>query len=99
MFNSCHLYRPHDEEHNRSELVCDYSLIGDDEFDYLITYKSDNYFPQSSASDAPCKTSDVFNEFVDEGVRKLKLDNGRLSFKIFKHTQFKRFEYCVCFLV
>ena len=74
--------------------VCDDAVHENDNFDYLIAYKTDTDFsqPTLSTSKASGKTSDLFNETVDEGVKKLQLDNGRLCYKIFKQTHFKRFE-------
>ena len=63
-------------------------------FEYLYLYISDTNFSKSLLSRYRIK-ADIFNDTDDKSLRKLQLDNGRLCYKLFKQTQFKRLELFV----
>ena len=66
----------------------------DDKYEYLYAYISDINFSKSLLSRYRIK-ADISNDTNDKSLRKLKLDNGRLCYKLFKQTQFKRLELFV----
>ena len=55
----------------------------------------DYLFANAHFATTPALKDDVFEEIVCKGLRKTTLDNGRLCYKIFKHTPFKRLKHCV----
>ena len=84
-------HRP-DEDKNEKDFVhsiCNNAVHKNDNFEYLYLYISDTNFSKSLLSRYRIK-ADIFNDTDDKGLRKLKLDNGRLCYKLFKQTQFKR---------